>query len=251
MIETITSRQNALLVKTVRLQTSKKFRKETGLCVGDGVKLLKEALRWAPDRLHTVILQEDVSCPPLPEQVRKVQISRQLMKEVSQMENPEGALFLFQTAEESSQTPRPGCLALEGVQDPGNLGTILRTADAMDVPVFLLEGCCDPYGPKTVRATMGAIFRTPPTILTGACFLQQCRKKSIPVLAATLSVQAKDLRNYDLKQAAVIIGSEGQGVSAALLRETDDQLIIPMHIRCESLNAAVAAAIILWQMTPL
>ena len=140
---------------------------------------------------------------------------------------------------------------LDGIQDPGNLGTILRTADALDVPVVLSEGCCDPYNAKTVRATMGAIFRTTPGYLSRQALIDQCRDENIPLLATALSQQAKDIRQQDLRQAAVVIGSEGQGVSRQLLEASQGQLIIPMHPRCESLNASVAAAIVLWQMTGL
>ena len=251
-MEVITSRQNSLLTKLVKLQTSKKFRQTQREFVGDGTKLLDEAVKWAPESLQAVILREDVKCPDLPGHVRAVQISRQLMEQVSQMEAPEGALFIAAMPEKQALSEiRPGCLILDGIQDPGNVGTILRTADAMDVPVFLTEGCCDPYNPKTVRATMGAIFRTPPGVITREELIRQCRERQIPLLATALSPTAQDLRKVDLKGAAVVIGSEGSGVSKLLLEASDGQIIIPMHTRCESLNAASAASIVLWQMTGL
>lgn len=249
MMERITSRQNALLTKAVRLQTSRKFRQTERMFVGDGTKLLLEALKWAPERLEAVILREDVKCPELPDQVRAVQVSGQLMAQISRMEAPEGALFLCRMPETAAREIVPGALILDGIQDPGNVGTILRTADALDVPVYLTEGCADPYNEKTVRATMGAIFRTPPAMIRREELICQCREKQIPLLATALSNQAVDLRQTEMKQAAVVIGSEGQGVSQTLLEGSDGQIIIPMNPRCESLNAAVAAAIVLWQMT--
>ena len=251
MIERITSRQNSLLTRIVRLQNSKKFRREQGLFVGDGTKLLEEAIRWDPQGLHAVVLREDVVCPQLPDHVRVVQVPRSLMESISQMEAPEGALFVSAMPEQRDTDLPRGCLVLDGIQDPGNLGTILRTSDALDVPVILTEGCCDPYNAKTVRATMGAIFRTAPGYLTRQQLIDQCREKRIPLLATALSDRAKDIRQQDLRQAAVVIGSEGQGVSQQLLEASQGQLIIPMHPRCESLNASVAAAIVLWQMTGL
>ena len=229
MIECITSSQNSLLTRIVRLQNSKKFRREQGLFVGDGTKLLEEAIRWDPQGLRAVVLREDVSCPKLPDHVRVVQVPRSLMESISQMEAPEGALFVSAMPEQRETEAQKGCLVLDGIQDPGNLGTILRTADALDVPVILTEGCCDPYNAKT----------------------DQCREKRIPLLATALSDRAKDIRQQDLRQAAVVIGSEGQGVAQQLLEASLGQLIIPMHPRCESLNASVAAAIVLWQMTGL
>lgn len=251
MMELITSRQNALLVKTVKLQQNRKYRRQEGLFVGDGTKLLLEAVKWAPERLRAVILREDVKCPELPGSVRAVQVSRQLMEQISMMEAPEGALFICAMPEEETGVIHPGTLVLDGIQDPGNVGTILRTADALDVPVLLTDGCCDPYNPKTVRATMGAIFRNPPRQISREALVEACREKDIPLLATALSDGAKDLRSADLKNSAVIIGSEGQGVSKFLLEHSDGQIIIPMHPRCESLNAASAASIVLWEMTTL
>ena len=251
MMEVITSRQNSLLVKAVKLQQNRKYRYQEGLFVGDGTKLLEEAIKWAPERLQAVILREDVKCPELPGHVRAVQVSRQLMAQISMMEAPEGAIFLCAMPEERAAMPGPGTLILDGIQDPGNVGTILRTADALDVPVFLTDGCCDPYNPKTVRATMGAIFRNPPVQISREALVESCRAKNIPLLATALSDGAKDLRQAELKNSAVIIGSEGQGVSKFLLDHADGHIIIPMHPRCESLNAASAASIVLWQMTNL
>lgn len=249
--ERITSRQNPLLIRTVRLQRAKRYRGQQQMFVGDGTKLLAEALRWAPERLRAVISQEGISCPELPEHVRLVEISPQLMAEVSAMEAPEGSLFLCDMPPQPEPELRPGTLILDGIQDPGNVGTILRTADAFDVPVLLSDGCADPYNPKAVRATMGAIFRTPPGQIDHGALIEQSRRYNIPLLSAALTDGAKDVRQANLRSAAVVIGSEGRGVSGELLKASDGTIIIPMHSRCESLNAATAAAVIMWQMTGL
>lgn len=251
MMEVITSRQNSLLRDVVKLQTNRKYRRTQGLFVGDGTKLLEEAVKWAPEHLRAVILRDDVKCPELPGHVRAVQVSRQLMEQISMMEAPEGALFVCAMPPERDADVCPGTLVLDGIQDPGNVGTILRTADALDVPVLLTDGCADPYNPKTVRATMGAIFRNPPRQMSHGALLDGCREKGILLLATALSDKAKDLRQAELKNSAVIIGSEGQGVSRELLEASQGQIIIPMHPRCESLNAASAASIVLWEMTRL
>ena len=137
---------------------------------------------------------------------------------------------------------------LDGIQDPGNLGTILRTADALEVPVVLLDGCADTYNPKTVRASMGAVFRTQPVSMTRQQAIAACREAHIPLLATAMSADAVDLRQADLRAAAVVIGSEGQGICPELFAAAEQKIIIPMSPRCESLNAAVAATIVLWQM---
>ena len=137
---------------------------------------------------------------------------------------------------------------LDGIQDPGNLGTILRTADALEVPVVLLEGCADPYSHKVVRSSMGAVFRTPVIQSTWQQVKTGCKTAGIPVAVTALSERAEDLRSALLETMAVVIGSEGQGVRREILEEADRELIIPMNPRCESLNAAVAATIVMWQM---
>ena len=170
------------------------------------------------------------------------------MAYISPMETPQGALFLCRLPEKTDFAPKPGMLLLDGIQDPGNLGTILRTADALQVPVALLEGCADPYSHKVVRASMGAVFRTPVHQITWQQAKDACREKEIPVAVTALSDRAKDLRQAALTEMAVVIGSEGQGVRKEVLESADAELIIPMNPHCESLNAAVAATIVMWQM---
>ena len=242
----ITSRKNPLLQQVKKLLSSRKAREEAGLFAADGVKLLAEAVRWYPG-LDTVILSDGVHAD-VPESVRLFRVPEDVMASISPMESPQGALFLCRLPEKKTYAPTPGCLLLDGIQDPGNLGTILRTADALDIPVTLLEGCADPYSPKTVRASMGAVFRTQPVKADWAEVRAACGVAGIPVAVTALSQRAKDLRNADLRSMAVVIGSEGQGVRREILESADGELIIPMNPRCESLNAAVAAAIVMWQM---
>ena len=242
----ITSRKNPLLQQVKKLLSSRKAREEAGLFAADGVKLLAEAVRWYPG-LDTVILSDGVHAD-VPESVRLFRVPEDVMASISPMESPQGALFLCRLPEKKAYAPTPGCLLLDGIQDPGNLGTILRTADALDIPVTLLEGCADPYSPKTVRASMGAVFRTQPVKADWAEVKAACGVAGIPVAVTALSQRAKDLRNADLRGMAVGIGSEGQGVRREILESADGELIIPMNKRCESLNAAVAAAIVMWQM---
>jgi TrmH family RNA methyltransferase len=173
------------------------------------------------------------------------------MEYISPMETPQGALFLCKLPQQTDFAPKPGMLLLDGIQDPGNIGTILRTADALDIPVALLEGCADPYSHKVVRSSMGAVFRTPVVQSDWLSVQAGCRAAGIPIGVTALSDRAKDLRSADVKQMAVVIGSEGQGVRKEILESADAELIIPMNPQCESLNAAVAATIVMWQMTTL
>ena len=157
-------------------------------------------------------------------------------------------MFLCRLPEKKVFVPQRGMVLLDGIQDPGNLGTILRTADALDIPVALLEGCADPYSHKVVRASMGAVFRTPVVQTTWQEVQAACKAAGIPVAVAALTDSARDLREVDLGDMAVVIGSEGQGVRQQILDSADQALIIPMSARCESLNAAIASAIVMWQM---
>ena len=246
MEERIASRKNPLIQQVRRLLTSKKERLTTGLFVSDGTKLLEEAIKWW-DGLETVILTDDVQMQ-LPDGVRIVRVPEDVMAYISPMETPQGALFICRLPEKREFTPKPGMLLLDGIQDPGNMGTILRTADALSVPVALLEGCADPYSHKVVRSSMGAVFRTPPVQTTWETAKEILTREQIPVAVTALSERAVDIRTADLRTMAVVIGSEGQGVRNQIMESADAQLIIPMNPNCESLNAAVAAAIVMWQM---
>lgn len=242
----ITARKNPLLQQVRKLLSSRKERENAGLFVADGTKLLQEAVTYWPG-LDTVILSDGVEAE-LPDHVKLVRVPQDVMASISPMETPQGALFLCRLPEKTAFKPQKGMLILDGIQDPGNLGTILRTADALDVPVVLLEGCADPFGHKVVRASMGAVFRVPPVRSTWEEAKAGCAAAGIPIGVTALSDRAKDLRESKLKDMAVVIGSEGQGVRKEILESADAELIIPMNPHCESLNAAVAATIVLWEM---
>lgn len=246
MGERITSRKNPLMQQVRRLLSSRKERQLAGLFAADGTKLLAEAVRWCAG-LETVILSDGVEAE-VPEGVRLVRVSEDIMQSISPMETPQGALFLCRLPEKTEFAPKPGMLLLDGIQDPGNLGTILRTADALDIPVALLEGCADPYSHKVVRASMGAVFRSPVQQTTWQEAREAFLQERIPIGVTALSDRAVDLRSADLGAMAVVIGSEGQGVRREILENAQAELIIPMNPRCESLNASIAAAIVMWQM---
>ena len=141
-------------------------------------------------------------------------------------------------------------MVLEGLQDPGNLGTIIRTADAFALDgMILCEGCVDPTSPKVVRATMGAAFRMP----IAAAPLEQTvaflHEQNMPLYAAALSESSVPLTRVDLTRAAVMIGNEGRGITKKAAALCTQQIIIPMDGRAESLNASVAASIIMYEMS--
>lgn len=244
--ERITSRKNPLLQHVKKLLSSRAYRFECGQYTGDGIKLLREAIRWGAD-LAVVLLTDESLSAEIPPNVRTVVIPPDVMSSVSGMESPQGALFICNMPRQVPFFAPERFLILDGLQDPGNVGTILRTADAFGIPVVLSDGCADLYNPKVVRASMGAVFRTETQTASQTEILSACKSSGIPLYVTALSSDAADIRKSDLR-GAVVIGSEGSGVCAFYREAAELFVVIPMSERCESLNAATAAAIVLWEM---
>ena len=138
---------------------------------------------------------------------------------------------------------------LDGVQDPGNVGTILRTADALFADgLLLVNGCADPWQPKAIRASMGAVLRCPVWPCEAAAAKELLWRSGIPLYGAALRQDTLDARSMAEGKAAVAIGSEGRGLSREVLALCDATVRIPMAEHCESLNAAAAAAVLLWEL---
>ena len=249
-MEQITSRKNPLITHIRKLTGDRAYRRECGEFTGDGVKLLDEAVRWnAP--LTCVVHTAGIALPDLPEGVRVVQVPEDVMGSISPMKAPQGALFLCHMPEQEAQDKLTGqrYLVLDGLQDPGNVGTIWRTADALGADGLLLTGeCTDPWNWKTVRATMGACFRLPVYEVKRQILPALLERSGLPLYATALREDTVDLRDADLSRCAVVIGSEGRGVSEEILAMSENTLKIPMRERCESLNAAAAATVVLWEM---
>ena len=246
MEKRITARKNPFLQQVKKLFSSRKAREEAGLFAADGTKLLQEAVRYY-DGLDTVILSDGVQAQ-VPEHVNVIRVPEDVMESSSPMASPQGAVFLCRFPQAQPLVAASPMLLLDGIQDPGNLGTILRTADAMNVQVVLLEGCADPYSHKVVRASMGAVLRRPVVQAPWEDVRNVLKEAGIPIAVTALSSRASDIRHAKLDTMAVVIGSEGQGVRQTILDTADSELIIPMNSHCESLNAAVAASIVMWQM---
>lgn len=246
MIETITSRHNPLLVHVKKLLSSRAYRQARGEFAADGLKLLREAIQWGFP-ITSVILSQGIECPELPDGVRVICVPSDVMQSVSMMETPQGALFTCRIPEAPPLRIAPGALILDELQDPGNLGTILRTASAMQTPVVLTDDCADLWNPKTVRASMGALFRMRVCVAQREDIILCAQNTGVPLIAAALTPRAVDIRHATLN-GALIVGNEGRGVSDAFLNAADQEIVIPMDERCESLNVAAATAILLWEM---
>ena len=251
-METLTSRQNRRVQLLRALSRDGALRRSEGLYVCDGEKLLQEALRSGA-QVETVFWKgtRPEGFPPFPEEVL---LTEALFAYVSPLGNSPGPLFTVRIPDMKDGGTEPAelssVLVLEGVQDPGNVGTVLRTADAFGLDaVVLLEGCADLFSPKTVRAGMGAVFRQPVLQMSREALPGFCRARGLRLYGAALSEKALDVREVPLRHAAVCIGSEGSGLSTELRALCDGEVIIPMRGKAESLNAAVAAAVLMWEMT--
>lgn len=248
--ERITSRSNPLIARLRRLKSQRSTRREEGVFLCEGPKMLHEALRWDA-RLETVVCTQETDLPDLPVSVRVVEVPKELLAAVADTQTPQGVVFLCKgkSLDPPEELEGDRFLVLDGVQDPGNVGAIWRSADAFGADGLILCGpCADPWSPKTVRATMGAVFRLPVWETTLEELAACLERKGIPLYSTALREDTVDVRQIDLSRAAVIVGSEGRGVSPLALEMCEKTIKIPMRARCESLNAGVAASVVLWEM---
>lgn len=261
MSERITSRKNPAIKLAAKLVSSAAFRRETGLFVAEGARLCRDAadsglavtaVYATPHALEKYdgYLQAAVR---LAGGVTEIEPHvAELLADTRQSQGIFCVCRLPQEQRGAAQMPPDGhYLALEQVQDPGNLGAVLRTAEALGINgVLLLGDSCDLYAPKTLRAAMGAVFRIPVYAEQDtAVAVQQCREKGLAVLAAAPDARAKRILTVDFaKPTVLLVGNEGNGLSRTAIALADDCVTIPMAGRAESLNAAGAAAILMWEM---
>ena len=248
-IETISSRKNQYILRLRRLAAESAFRREEREFVCDGMKLLKEAVEKGAE-IRSLLWKEKAGTVDGLYCRKQYVAPAELFDYASPMKNSPGPVFTVAMADDGRGERLRNAIVLETIQDPGNVGTVLRTAKAMDIDgVVLTGGCADIYSPKAVRSSMGAIFRQQVIYAERAELRQLAERNGLKLYAAALSDKAEDIRRLSMKQAMVCIGSEGQGLSRELIELCDGEVIIPMAPGSESLNAAVAAAIIMWEMS--
>lgn len=247
-MEVITSRQNSAIRHVKKLAGDRKYRKSCGEFLCEGPKMLAEAQRWG-FQIKTILTDDETLLRQWEgTAAHVVPVDSELLSYASDTQTPQDVIFTCAMPEGVERLPGERLLVLDGVQDPGNVGTIVRTADAFGADgVVLLPGCADVWSPKVVRATMGACFRLPVISCTEETLAEMLKVENIPLYATALREDTEDLREVPLKRAAVVIGSEGHGVSERVLGLCEKTLKIPMRERCESLNAAMAAGIVLWE----
>jgi TrmH family RNA methyltransferase len=254
----ITSLQNPRIKVARQLLSDRKAREGSKSFVVEGVRLAEEALlnHWQPQfALWSAQLNErgkQVLNQLTRLQIPVEEIPPPLMDSISDTETPQGLLMVLSQKEQNLADNLNFILALDGVRDPGNLGTILRTASAFGAQgVILLPGSADPFSSKVLRAAMGAHFRLPVFNRTVEEFETLCKGKTIPAMKIFLADMdgAQPCWTADLRQPlALVIGGEAAGASAQLYTIADGKVLIPMPAGSESLNAAVAASILLYEI---
>lgn len=263
MASVINSKDNRLAKLAAKLQKSASFRREQGLFPVEGARLCEDALDSGAEikyffyteaalKKHGGIIEKmSRRCPD------SYIVSENVFQKMCDTVTPQGMLSLvspldksrvFDTIKKSGQSR---FLALECVQDPGNMGTILRTADALGIDgIIISSNSCDVYSPKVIRGTMGAVFRLPVLITDDICGYIKEFNKTGSSFAAVPYNWDKDITQAELSSGNVIaaIGNEGNGLSQACIEACTCKITIPMCGNAESLNAGIAAGIVMWEM---
>lgn len=259
-METITSRDNRHIKELAALLAWKKQRDASGLFAAEGLRLCMDAAR-SGIRLRAVFLTGE-ALERYPEAAglagaaeRAYRISGELAARISDTKTPQGVFCIAPKLDNGPgavKIRRSGhYLLAASLQDPGNLGSIIRTAQALGLDGLLLDGGCpDLYGPKVLRASMGGVFRLPILLCGGARDgIRLLRREGVPVWAAALGRDARSAAGTDFSAgAAVVIGNEGSGLPDEVIACCDGCVKIPMTPGTQSLGAAMAAGILLWEM---
>ena len=247
-MEKITSRRNPLCIHIKKLGSDSSYRKSRGQFLCDGIKLLEDAVTCGAE-ICTVLAASNIPFP-LPIETKVYYTDRCIIDSLSPLKNAQDILFVCKIPDETIKVTIPcGGILLDSVADPGNVGTIIRTANAFGISCVMLTGeCADQYNPKTVRASMGAIFRQN-TYNISMSELNDMRCNGRKFIGAMNGAGCSDITKADLSGAIIVIGSEGCGISAGVLSLCSEKFRIPISPECESLNAAVAAAIIMWEVS--
>lgn len=247
-METIVSRKNPKVQHLRKLASERGYRRKCGEFVCDGAKLLEEALQ---NRMviRQIFYRENAPVNEIPG-VPGYVLSADVFDHASPLENSPGPLFTVAIPKWETDAAPERVIVLENVQDPGNIGTVIRSAAALGIDYVMLVGsCADPYNTKTVRGAMGALFRQKLIETDAVGLSEQLRSWKLPLYGAALASDSEDIRSISLYPGAVAIGNEGKGLTDGLLALCDRKLIIPMTPGSESFNAGVAASIVMWEMS--
>ncbi|WP_213952308.1 TrmH family RNA methyltransferase [Streptococcus oralis] len=240
----ITSKANSV-VKNAKKLHQKKYRKSVYLI--EGWHLFEEAVQ-AGVRIERIFALESYR-DQLAAFPQTVWVSEEILRDLADTQTPQGIVAVIQKEEVGLPDFRQGkFLFLEDVQDPGNVGTMIRTADAAGFTgVIVSDKSADIYSLKTLRSMQGSHFHLPIYRMPLATFVEEAKKSNLPILATTLSRESKDYREISsLENFVLVMGNEGQGISSVIAESADQLVHIGMKGRAESLNVAVAAGILMF-----
>ena len=252
----ITSKENALIKHILKLK-EKKYRNEYDEYLVEGIKLVKEAIEENVNIKNNIISEEAINSELfekiLKEKLQNIDytvVENSIFKLISDVEKPQGVIAIINKNAENNQIDlsKDVILALDDIQDPGNLGTIIRTADSCNISQILLsKGTVDCYNSKVIRSTMGAIFRV--KILE--CedlerILKEIKNHNFKVVVTDLNTN-NSIYDINYEKSVIVIGNEANGVSKEIINLADEKVIIPMMGKTESLNASVATGVILYE----
>ena len=238
----VTSPQNPT-IKLIRSLSEKKFRQEAGLFVAEGWEMLDRARKagWVPEHL---VSTEAISAWG---ETRPILVTEKVMEGLSGQNNPQSAVATFKQRYAREIAPNGVWVALEDMRDPGNLGTIIRTADAVAASGVILVGqSCDPYSGECVRATTGSIFGVPLVRMETEAFIGLCKSWRGDVVGTHLK-GTEDFRRAYKSPTLLVMGSERRGLSEELAAACNGLVRIPMPGGAESLNVATATALMLYE----
>lgn len=255
-MQIISSKDNDF-IKHIRKLKDKKFRDLSNEYVIEGVKLVEEAIAENANIKQIIICEECTKTADIPRHIMYeiaryecVYVTEKLFDFITEVQNPQGILAIVEKQANKNEIDYSEdiIVALDDIQDPGNLGTILRTVDSIGLKQILVsKGTADCFNPKVVRSTMGAIFR----VNVVECedlqkSLKEIKKYKFKVVVTSLQTD-KSLYNIDFNKKAIVIGNEANGVSEAIQNLADEKIKIPMLGKTESLNASVATGIVLYE----
>lgn len=246
----IESTQNALVKHWKKLVTTRKEREKTGEFIVEGFHLVEEALK-NKEQIVQIIVREGVDLPLLwaTDNVVMVEVTDSVAKEIAETETSQGVFaHCKQQGAIEDQANWRKLLLVDAVQDPGNIGTMIRTADAAGIDAVILgKGCADAYNPKTLRSAQGSHFHIPVVRGDLMDWIEDLQERDVKVYGTALQ-DAVDYTDIKGSQSfALIVGNEGSGIHPQLLDKTDQNVIIPILGQAESLNVAVATGILLYQ----
>lgn len=235
----ITSKYNPLIKEIAKL-SDKKYRKICGKYVVEGIKPVRECISAGCTILNIICVEGLES-----EFENAVIVSRAVFESVSSEVTPQGVLAVVELPSNKLKVPQDNCILLDRLQDPGNLGTVIRTANAAGYSEIYLINCTDTYSPKAVRASMSGIFFVKVYQGTNEEILGVL--KGIPLICADMD--GEDIFSFNSPEKfCLCIGNEGNGMSQEIMKRARFKVSIPMRETCESLNAAVSAGIVMYHL---